>query len=212
MSRTLRIATRQSPLALWQAHHVADLLARPCEIVRVDTKGDIDTTSPISAIGGKGVFVKEVQRAVLDGRADMAVHSAKDLPAVTPDGLVLAAVPARGDARDCLVGARLDDLADGAVVGTGSARRRVQLLAARPDLQIVALRGNIATRLAKLADLDAIVMATVALERLGITPEVIDVVSTDTMIPQVAQGALGIECRHDDPDVFDALAAIEDAP
>lgn len=211
----MRIATRGSALALWQADHVADALAaqghdRP-ELVIVSTSGDRDTTSPLHSIGGKGVFVKEVQAAVLDGRADIAVHSAKDLPAVTPDGLTIAAIPERGEVRDCLVGGRLDDLAHGAVVATGSVRRRAQLARLRPDLRFDELRGNIATRLAKAPEFDAIVMATAALERLGETPDVVDVLSTTQMIPQVGQGALAVECRADDGPTIEALRSIEHA-
>src|SRR5699024_8205689 len=145
--------------------------ARPeidVELVPVSTHGDRRLDLPIAEIGGKGVFAKEVQHAVLDGRADLAVHSAKDLTAVTVEGLTLAAVPQRGDARDALAGARLDELAPGAVVGTGSARRRMQLAALRPDIEIVGVRGNIATRLSRLDELDAVVLAAAGLQRLGL--------------------------------------------
>ena len=169
----LRLATRGSQLALWQAHHVAGLLqaAHPglqIEIVPVSTEGDRRLDVPLSQIGGKGVFATEVQAALLEGRADLAVHSAKDLPAVTGDGLVLAAVPERGDPRDALVGATLVSLRPGAVVATGSARRRAQLSHLRPDLAFAELRGNMATRLSKAADFDAIVVAAVAFEALPV--------------------------------------------
>lgn len=210
----MRIATRGSALALWQAHHVAALIegsgGPSAEIVVVETTGDRDTTSPLHSIGGKGVFCKEVQLALLDGRADIAVHSAKDLPAETPPGLLLGAIPARGDVRDCLVGTTLNDLAQGASVATGSVRRRAQLYAHRPDLVFHELRGNIATRLGKAGDFDAIVMAATALERLGETADVIDIVPVETMVPQVGQGALAIECRIDDDAATAALAAIDD--
>lgn len=209
MSKTLRIATRSSPLARWQASYVAGLLDAPATLELIETRGDADQRSPIAQIGGKGVFVKEVQRAVLDGRADLAVHSAKDLPAVTVDGLCLAAVPERGDVRDCLVGSRLEDLAPGARVATGSARRRVQLHQLRPSLEFAELRGNIATRLAKQADYDAIVMAAVALERLGEVPPVVEVLDPQQMIPQVGQGAIAVECRRDDEATRALVAAIE---
>lgn len=211
----LRAATRGSPLALWQTRHVAALLGRPVEEVVVSTVGDRQTDVPIHTMGGKGVFVKEVQAAVLDGRADFAVHSGKDLPAETPDGLVLVAVPARADARDALVGATWTDLPTGARVATGSVRRRAQLAWHRPDLVFSELRGNIQTRLGKLESggFDAIVMAAAAIDRLGLdlTPTV-DRLDPAVMVPQVAQGALAIECRSDDAGAVAALAAVEDAP
>jgi len=201
-------------LALWQANHVADLLRTTAnamvEIVPMTTSGDQRASEPISSFGGKGVFVKEIQAAVLDGRADLAVHSAKDLPSETPPGLALVAVPERGDPRDALVGSRLDDLAPGAVVATGSNRRRVQLAALRPDLQFAELRGSIATRLRKAEGFDAIVMAAVALERLAVVPDVVDVLTAEQMIPQVGQGALAIETRADDPD-RDVVATLDHA-
>lgn len=210
---TLRAATRGSALALWQTRHVARLLGRPIEEVVVSTVGDRNTDVPIHTMGGKGVFVKEVQAAVLDGRADFAVHSGKDLPAITPDGLSLVAVPARADARDALVGSTWDALPVGARVATGSVRRRAQLAWHRPDLVFFELRGNIQTRLEKLdsAGFDAIVMAAAAIDRLelDLTPTV-DRLDPAVMVPQVAQGALAIECRSDDAAAIAALAAIED--
>lgn len=208
----LRAATRGSALARWQTAHIAELLddAADIEPLLVATAGDRLAAEPISAIGGKGVFVKEVQAAVLDGRADVAVHSAKDLPAATPDGLVLAAVPARADPRDVLVGCRLVDLPEGGVVATGAARRRAQLRGLRPDLRFAELRGNIGTRLAKAADFDAVVMAKAALDRLGEHPPIVDVLDCEAMVPQVGQGALAVECREDDHRVRSLLAAIED--
>ena len=208
----LRAATRGSALARWQTAHIAELLGDAADIepLLVATAGDRLAAEPISAIGGKGVFVKEVQAAVLDGRADLAVHSAKDLPAATPEGLVLAAVPARADPRDVLVGCRLADLPEGGVVATGAARRRVQLRVLRPDLRFAELRGNIGTRLAKAADFDAVVMAKAALDRLGEHPPIVDVLDCEAMVPQVGQGALAVECREDDHWVRSLLAAIED--
>ena len=208
----LRAATRGSALAQWQTAHIAELLGRTADVqpLLVTTSGDRMAEQPISAIGGKGVFVKEVQAAVLDGRADLAVHSAKDLPAATPEGLVLAAVPTRADPRDVLVGCRLSDLPQGALVATGSARRRVQLRELRPDVRFAELRGNIGTRLAKAADFDAVVMAKAALDRLGENPPVIDVLGCEVMVPQVGQGALAVECREDDQRVRSLLAAIQD--
>src|SRR4029453_4271434 len=171
----LRVATRGSALARWQADHVAVLAQKAgpgleVETVVVETSGDRQRDVLIWELGGKGVFVKEVQAALLAGRADVAVHSAKDLPSLTPDGLVIGAVPERADVRDALVGSPLADLAPGATVASGSLRRRAQLAHARPDLRFEGLRGNIATRLARLerADVAAVVMAAPALDRLGL--------------------------------------------
>ena len=208
--RALRIATRGSDLARWQANHVAALLDTEVELVVVETSGDREQQEPIWRFGGKGVFVKEVQWAVLEGRADLAVHSAKDLPSGSIDGLVLAAVPERGDPRDALVGTPLVDLPPGARVATGSVRRRAQLADLRPDLTFDGLRGNIPTRVAKADGYDAIVVAAVALERLEMSDRIADVLPTSVMVPQVAQGALAVECRSDDDATRDALAAIED--
>jgi len=217
----LRLATRGSPLARWQAQRVADLLAAvgvPTELVVVDTEGDRRTDVPLSRLGGQGVFVKEVQVAVARGDADAAVHSAKDLPAaaeLAAPGLTLAAFPERGDPRDVLVGARLDRLPTGATVATGSARRRAQLANLRPDLTFADLRGNLATRLARVgADgVTAVVVARAALDRLGWrAPDGVPVDTLDprTMLPQVAQGALAVECRIDDAAAIRALGAIDD--
>ena len=210
----LRAATRGSPLALWQTRHVAGLLSRSVDEVVVSTVGDRKFDVPIHTMGGKGVFVKEVQAAVLDGRADFAVHSGKDLPAETPDGLVLVAVPARADARDALVGSAWADLPTGARVATGSVRRRAQLAWHRTDLVFSELRGNIQTRIGKLESggFDAIVMAAAAIDRLELSLEVtVDRLDPAVMVPQVAQGALAIECRSDDADTIATLAGIEDA-
>ena len=220
---SLRLATRGSALALWQAEHVAALLRSAAsgrgvdlrtENVVVETFADRRLDLPIDAIGGKGVFVKEVQAAVLDGRADLAVHSGKDLPALTPDDLVVAGIPERGDPRDVLVGSTLRDLPRGGHVATGSIRRRAQLAALRPDLRFSGLRGNIATRLDKAAAFDAIVMAAAAIERLGLRLDgrAVDVLAPEVMLPQVAQGALAIECRRDDESVHGLLAAIDHGP
>ncbi len=215
----LRIATRGSALARWQADHVAALLhkadpALEAEVVVVETSGDRRLDVPIWELGGKGVFVKEVQAAVLDGRADLAVHSAKDLPSATPDGLVIAAVPERADVRDALVGAALADLREGAVVATGSLRRQAQLAHARPDLRFEGLRGNMATRVARAgADgVDAVVVAAAALDRLAWADRIAERLSVDVVLPQVGQAALAVECRVDDADVRAALAAVEDGP
>ena len=215
----LRLATRGSPLALWQAHRVVDLLARSgvvAEPVVVDTEGDRRTDVPLSQLGGQGVFVKEVQAAVVRGDAEAAVHSAKDLPAseaLGVPGLVLAAFPERADPRDVLVGGRVDDLPTGATVATGSARRRVQLAHLRPDLTFDDLRGNLATRLARVGEdgITAVVAARAALDRLGWEPPdglEVETLEPTVLLPQVAQGALAVECRDDD--VRLVLAAIDD--
>ena len=202
MTRALRVATRGSALARWQAERIVELLARPAELVVVSTRGDRDTASTIHALGGTGVFVKEVQDAVLRGDADVAVHSAKDLPPIAPDGCSFAAVPERGDPRDALVGSRLDDLPTGARIGTGSVRRRAQLAALRPDLTFGELRGNIPTRLERAAGFDAIVVAAAALDRLGLAERATERLAPSTLLPQVGQGGLAVECREDDADTF----------
>lgn len=210
----VRAATRGSPLARWQAHHVAELLRAvdptvEVELVVVDTQGDRRLDVPIWELGGKGAFAKEVQAAVLDGRADLAVHSAKDLPSLTPPGLVLAAVPERGDPRDALVGSTLAELPEGAEVATGSLRRQAQLAAVRPDLRFAGLRGNMATRLAKAAHHDAVVVASTALDRLGLADQIAERLPTEVVLPQVAQAALAVECREDDDELRHLLARIE---
>ncbi len=215
----LRLATRGSPLARWQADRVAGLLAAqgiPSTVVVVETEGDRRTDVPIQALGGQGVFVKEVQAAVVRGEADAAVHSAKDLPAASGSlvpGLTLAAFPERADPRDLLVGARLDDLPPGALVATGSARRRVQLVNLRPDLLFTDLRGNLATRLAAVDRVSAVVVAAAGVERLGWQPadgQVSELLDPAVMLPQVGQGALAVECRQDDDAVLAALASLDD--
>ena len=208
--RRLRAATRGSPLARHQTALVADRLGVEVEVVVVETTGDRLRTVPIHEMGGRGVFVKEVQQAVLDGRADFAVHSAKDLPSTPTPGLVMAAVPVRDDPRDCLVGTALAALGPGARVATGSVRRRAQLAALRPDLAFAQLRGNIGTRLERAAEFDAVVVAVAALRRLGREDAVAEVLETEVMVPQVAQGALAVECRPDDDHTRAALAALED--
>lgn len=209
----IRAATRGSALARWQADHVAALLSHSnggvAEPLVVSTAGDRDKVTPLHQIGGKGVFVKEVQAAVLDGRADIAVHSAKDLPAITPEGLVICAVPERADPRDVLVGSTLTDLPQGGRVGTGSVRRQVQLRSMRPDLELVEIRGNIDTRLSLVGELDAIVMAGAALDRLALAPGVVDRLDVATMLPQVGQGTLAVECRIDDLETIESLATID---
>jgi hydroxymethylbilane synthase len=183
----LRLATRGSALALWQAERVATLLGGDVEFVIVKTSGDERTDTPIHEMGGSGVFVKEVQQAVLDGRADLAQHSAKDLPAITPDGLP-----------------------QGGRVGTGSVRRRAQLAMQRPDLTFAELRGNIGTRLERASMYDAIVVAAAALDRLGVGDRAAERLDVSVMLPMVGQGALAVECRADDTTTREQLAAIDD--
>jgi hydroxymethylbilane synthase len=210
MSAPLRAATRGSALARAQTDAVLARLGVDAEIVIVTTTGDRVTDAPIHSLGGTGVFVKEVQEAVRSGAADIAVHSAKDLPSVAAPGLALASVPERGDVRDALVGATLADLATGARVGTGAVRRRAQLAAARPDLTFGELRGNIGTRLDKAVAFDAVVIAAVALERLGLDDRIAERLEPSVMLPQVGQGAIAVECREDDDSTRELLAAISD--
>jgi len=208
----IRIATRGSALARWQAERVGELLREPVEYVLVTTTGDRDQTADLHAIGGTGVFVKEVQQAVLDGRADLAVHSAKDLPSETPAGLDLVAVPERGDPRDALCGTPLAEIRAGGRIATGSVRRRAQLAAARPDLAFAPLRGNVETRLRKRTEEghDAVVIALAALDRLGLRADVGEVLEPGVLLPQAGQGALGVECRADDARSRARLLAIDD--
>jgi len=211
----VRIATRASPLARWQADRVASLLvsADPslhCEIVVVQTVGDQRLDVPLHRIGGQGVFVKEVQAALIEDRADVAVHSAKDLPALTPDGLVLACVPERADPRDAMVGSTLAGLGTGAVVATGSVRRRAQLAWLRPDITFCELRGNMARRIERAESVGAGVVAYAALVRLGLEGHAAEVVDPGVLLPQVGQGALAVECRADDIAVRALLGGVDD--
>ena len=217
---TIRIATRGSNLALVQARYVAARIEKELgtstEIVLVKTTGDRIQSVSLAKIGGKGLFVKEIEEALTDGRADVAVHSAKDLPAVLADGLALAAFPERADCRDALVarrsGATLGALDAGARVGTGSARRAAQLMTNRADLEIVPLRGNVPTRLRKLVEqeLDAVILACAGLDRLGFGDQIEERISPDLMLPAVAQGALALEARSGEA-LCDDLAALDDA-
>jgi hydroxymethylbilane synthase len=208
LSAPLRIATRKSQLALWQAEHVAMLLRQAhaglkVELVPMLTQGDRIQDRSLAAIGGKGLFIKELEVALDEQRADIAVHSMKDLPGELPEGLIIAAVLERADARDALLtakAARLDDLPEGARVGTSSLRRQAQLLAARPDLRIEALRGNVDTRLRRLdaGEMDAIVLACAGLIRLGLESRITARLDPKISLPAVAQGVIGIECRGAD--------------
>lgn len=211
----LRLATRRSPLALAQATIVQSLLSRQgveSELVHIETSGDRNTSAPLESIGGRGVFAVEVQRAVLDGAADVAVHSAKDLPSSSPTGLAIACVPERRDAADVLVGRSLAGLGPGATVATGSPRRRALLLERRPDLRIVGLRGNMATRLAKAGrdGVDAVVAAAAALDRLGELDATSERLDTDWFVPQVGQGTLALEVRSDDEVTRALVASLND--
>jgi hydroxymethylbilane synthase len=214
----LRLATRGSPLALRQAELVAARLAAAvegcsCELIVVETSADRRTDLPISAFSGRGAFVAEVELRVLDGRADVAVHSAKDLPSGWPiPGLVLAAVPERADPRDALVGRGLDELATGALVATGAARRRAQLAWLRPDLGFVEVRGNIGTRLDQVPPGGSLVVAVAALDRLGLRHRAAEVLSPATMLPQVGQGSIALRCRDSDEAARRLLARIDDVP
>lgn len=215
MMKTLKIATRQSPLALWQAEHIrarleamhADLTV---ELVTFVTQGDKILDTPLAKIGGKGLFVKELEAALMDGRTDLAVHSMKDVPMALPEGLSLAVICEREDPLDAFVSnhyASFADLPQGAKVGTSSLRRKCQILKARPDLEIIDLRGNVGTRLSKLDDgqYDAIILASAGLKRLGLAERIRHTIQPDVSLPAVGQGALGLECRSQDQAVLDLI-------
>ena len=220
MGRHLIIGTRQSKLALWQANHIADELRRhypdcTVELVKIVTSGDKILDVPLAKIGGKGLFTKEIEQAMLNKDIDLAVHSLKDMPTELPDGLTLAAIPKRVHAGDAFVSGRYPSLAAlpaGAVVGTSSLRRRAQLLRARPDLNIVDLRGNLDTRLAKLdrGEMDAIVLAVAGLVRLGWGDRITEILAPTACLPAVGQGALAIEARSDDAEVLAMLSVLND--
>jgi len=217
MTQRIRIGTRQSPLALWQATYIADGLTRhgyEVELVKITTTGDV-TTTPLGQSGGVGLFTKEIQRALLDGRCDVAVHSLKDLPTEPIDGLTLAAVPPREDPADCLIAtssATLNNLPTGARIGTGSPRRRAQLLHLRPDLKILDIRGNVETRLAKLAQgsYDAIILAFAGLHRLNFEANISEKLTLEQMLPAVGQAALGLETRSNDDVAIEAVRKLND--
>ncbi len=210
----MRIATRGSRLALRQTQCVIELLSdiepeAEFETVIVSTAGDRDQKSSIEKLGGQGIFVTDVQAAVLSGDAEMAVHSAKDLPAKTNPGLILAAIPERADPRDALVGCHWNELPEGALIATGSIRRRSHLSHLRPDLKFQELRGNIETRLSHVENVDAVVVAKAALDRLNLVPENLDILETSILLPQVGQGALAVECREEDFETVQMLKMIE---
>ena len=229
MQHSIRIASRKSPLAMWQAEYVRDrlLALHPglrVQLLPMTTRGDKILDTPLAKVGGKGLFVKEIEEALLDGRVDLAVHSMKDVPTLFPDGLGLVATTEREDPRDALLSHTahaVAELSQGARVGTASLRRQAQLLRERPDLVIMPLRGNLDTRLRKLDDgeFDAILLANAGLRRLGWGQDIAHPIPIEEMVPAIGQGALGIECRLDDaatrariaflnhPDTADAVAA-----
>jgi len=218
--RLIRIATRESLLALWQAEYVATALsnAHPgveVELIKMKSKGDKILDTPLAKIGGKGLFVKELEDGMLNGDADIAVHSMKDVPMELPEGLHLPVICPREDPRDAFVSNTyntLDALPQGAVVGTSSLRRQAQLLALRPDLEIKFLRGNVQTRLRKLDDgeYDAIILAGAGLKRLKLEDRITEILEVTTMLPACGQGAVGIECREDDDELNVMLTALND--
>lgn len=218
----IRIATRKSPLALWQAEHVASQLRAlypgiHVELLTMTTRGDKILDAPLAKVGGKGLFVKELESAMLAGEADIAVHSMKDVPMEFPQGLMLAAIGEREDPFDALVSNHfrtLESLPEGAVVGTSSLRRQCQLRALRPDLRIRDLRGNVNTRLAKMDEghFDAIVLAAAGLKRLGLASRIVELIGAVQLLPAVGQGAIGIECRSDDIEIQQLLAPLNHLP
>ncbi len=222
MKAVLKIGTRQSLLALWQSNHIAALLRKQypectVELKKIVTKGDRILDVPLAQIGGKGLFTKEIEEDLLDGTVDLAVHSLKDMPTVLPEGLCLTAITERANVGDAFVSNKynsFDELPQGAIVGTSSLRRKAQLLAARPDLEIRDLRGNVDTRLRKLDEglYDAVILAAAGLERLGHGDRIKAVIPAEVCLPAVGQGALAIECRTDDAEVRQMLDFLNDLP
>ncbi|KDN10726.1 hydroxymethylbilane synthase [Gilliamella sp. Imp1-1] len=216
----IRIATRKSPLALWQANFVKQqiLTNHPnltVELIPMVTKGDVLLDSPLSKIGGKGLFVKQLEQAILNNEADIAVHSIKDIPAEFPEGLTLATICKRDDVRDSFISnkySNIDELPNGAIIGTSSLRRQCQLRAKYPHLQIKDLRGNVGTRLAKLDNkqYDAIILASAGLKRLALEDRIKQYIDTDLILPAVGQGAIGIETRSDDKQILEILSVLDD--
>ncbi|MFI3197401.1 MAG: hydroxymethylbilane synthase [Methylococcaceae bacterium] len=219
--KIIRIATRQSPLALWQAEHVAELLVRAfpgvrTQLVKMVTRGDKILDAPLAKVGGKGLFVKELEQGMLEGVADIAVHSMKDVPVDFPGGLHLASILTREDPTDAFVSnhyASLNALPANARIGTSSLRRECQIKEKFPDAQVMPLRGNVNTRLAKLdaGDYDAIILASAGLKRLGMANRITQSLDASVSLPAIGQGAIGIECRIDDVEINDMLAALHDA-
>ena len=222
MKAVLKIGTRQSLLALWQSNHIAACLRKQypeCEVVlkKIVTKGDRILDVPLAQVGGKGLFTKEIEEDLLSGEVDLAVHSLKDMPTVLPEGLCLTAITERANVGDAFVSNKYNSFAElplGAVVGTSSLRRKAQLLAARPDLTIRDLRGNVDTRLRKLDEglYDAVILAAAGLERLGHGDRIKDVIPSSVCLPAVGQGALAIECRTNDAEVRQMLDFLNDMP
>lgn len=218
--KIVRIATRKSPLALWQAEHVATQLGQvhpdlEIQLVRMTTRGDKILDSPLSKVGGKGLFVKELEQGMLKGHADIAVHSMKDVPVEFPPGLCLSTILAREDPRDAFVSNEYPDLhalPAGARVGTSSLRRQCQLRARRPDLEIIDLRGNVNTRLAKLdrGEYDALILASAGLKRLGMAERIRACLEPAVSLPAIGQGAVGVECRSEDESILALLAPLND--
>jgi hydroxymethylbilane synthase len=220
MTNTVRIATRKSPLALWQAEYVRDRLLAlhpelEVELVKMVTQGDKILDTPLAKVGGKGLFVKELETGMLQGDADIAVHSMKDVPVEFPEGLHLAVICEREDPRDAFVSntyKSIDELPQGAKVGTSSMRRQCQLREKRPDLEILDLRGNVNTRLKKLdeGNYDAIILAAAGLKRLGFEERITSFIDTDFSLPAIGQGAVGIECRADDARINALIEPLND--
>ncbi len=220
--KQLRIGTRKSPLALWQAEHVRDRLERlhpglTVELVKMTTEGDKLLDAPLAKVGGKGLFVKELEQALLEGRIDIAVHSLKDVTVTVPDGLAIPVIGEREDPRDAFVSNRydaLDRLPAGARIGTSSLRRQCQLRALYPQLEVITLRGNVNTRLAKLDadEFDAILLACAGLKRLGFAERIRATLAPELLLPAVGQGAICIECRSNDPAVQQLIAPLHHAP
>lgn len=218
--QSIRIATRKSQLALWQAEHVATRLREhypglQVELLTMTTQGDRVLDSPLAKIGGKGLFVKELEQSLLRGEADIAVHSMKDVPVELPEGLYIAAILEREDPCDAFVSAQftgLEELPQGVRVGTSSLRRRCQLAEMRPDLDIIDLRGNVNTRLSKLdaGEYEAIILASAGLKRLGMEARITEAIPAQVMLPAIGQGAIGIECRQHDRRVLDLIAPLDD--
>ncbi len=216
----LRIGTRASQLALWQANWIKSELERvypgiQIELVKIKTMGDKILDVPLAQVGGKGLFVKEIEEAMLRGEIDLAVHSMKDVPTEFPDGLGLVVTTKREDPRDAFIseGVRFSELRQGARIGTSALRRQAQLLKARPDLEMVIIRGNVETRIRKLKEdhLDAVILAAAGLNRLGFTDVITELLDTDFSIPAIGQGALGLECRLDDTATINALSFLNHA-
>jgi hydroxymethylbilane synthase len=216
----IRIATRRSPLALWQAEYIAAELQRlfpevTTELVKIVTRGDKILDVPLAQVGGKGLFTKEIDEALLDGRADIAVHSMKDVPTVLPEGTGLRAYPRREDPRDAIAtitGGGLDSLSEGATIGTSSLRRVAQINARYPTFKCVSIRGNIQTRLSKLGkEVDAVILAAAGVRRMGLADQMHDFINTDVLLPAVAQGTLGIQTRDADNEINAIVDALNDA-